>query len=325
MSRWIGLACGLWMWSSGCARGPARDAITLLGEREIDPKVDGLKRKLGVPWLIGAPAFFGSSCDVWYHGRGEALSQRSGVGLTFEHGRLVEVWYDPIDRVVCEGDVSYQGRLPLGIYRGETRAGLVRRLGRPVARYHEMRSTWCRGQKTGNREFSMLKYHDGPRAVIAMFRDADHAPVTRVIVTSRDPGLTGPDPALGLTPADPAVAARCLAQHRQQRAKDALAGGCRQSALYRGCHHGQGRCLSFSVRTPRKRDTAEVAQQAGLKLARLSPAASTEAAAGGETAGGVTTVVLAACDGLPVGDDRDPCEAKDPLADCELVPEFRLE
>jgi hypothetical protein len=319
MSRWIMLACGFLAWNLGCTRGPARDAVSLLGEREIDRKVDGLKRKLGVPWLIGAPAFYGSSCDVWYHGRGEALAQRSGVGLTFEHGRLTEVWYDQIDRTACEGDMSYSGKLPLGIYRGETRAGLIRRLGRPVARYHEMRSTWCRGQKTGTREFSMIKYHDGPRAVIVMTRDADRAPVTRVIVTSRDPRLTGPDPALGLTPAEPAVAARCLVEHRRQRAKDALAGGCRKSALYRGCHHGAGRCLSFSVRTPEKWDTTEVARQVGLKLARLSPTGA------GEAGGGVTTVVLAACDDLPVGDDRDPCEAKDPLADCALVPEFRLE
>lgn len=319
MSRAIVLACWFTLWMTGCARGPARDAVSLIGVREIDRRMDDLKKKLGIPWLIGTPAFYGSSCDVWYHGRGEAVDPRSGIGLTFEHGRLVEVWYDQIDRAPCEGDVSYSGRLPLGIYRGETREKLIRRLGKPVARFHEMRSVWCRGKKTGTREFSMLKYHDEAHAVIVMFRDADHAPVTRVLVTSRDPRLTGPDPTLGLTLAEPAVAARCLAEHRRRRAKDALAGGCKESAVYRGCHHGAGRCLSFSVRTPEKRDTTEVARQVGAKLTRLSPAGAEEAA------GQVTTVVLVECDGLPVGDGRDPCEAKDPLSDCDLVPEFRLE
>jgi hypothetical protein len=303
----------------GCAAGPPRNVTDLLGEREYARSIDDLKKKLGISWLIGTPAFYGDSCDVWYHGRGEAVDHRHGLGLTFEGGRLTEVWYDQLDQTSCEGDASYAGTLPLRIYRGETRGGLLRRLGPPAARWHEMRSTWCQGTKTGTREFSLLKYYEGSRVVIAMFRDSDAAPVTRVIVTRQDLLFPRPDPALGLIPAQPAVAARCLVLHRQQKARAALAGGCRQGALYRGCYRANSRCLGFRVRTPERWETARVATDVSLKLMRFSNTAGT-----GEGVSDVTTVVLAECDGLPIGDGRDPCEVKDPLAECDAGPEFIL-
>ena len=320
MSRWFLSACGLVLFASACAAGPERGAVSLLGEREYVREVEALKKELGILGYIGTPSFYGDSCEVWYHGRGEAVSRGRGIGLTFEHGRLAEVWFDRIDRAPgCAGDVSYEGALPLGIYRGETRGGILRRLGRPVARYHELRSTWCGGSKAGSREFSMLKYHDGPRAVIVMTRDDDRAPVTRVIVTLRDPARLAPDPALGLVPAAPGVTARCLPRVRQEQAREALASGCRKGARYRGCHRAGSRCFSFTVWTPQKRPNDAVALAAGL---RLSPGPGT---AGDGGPRGITTVVQSECDGHPLGDGRDPCEARDPVADCETVPEFALE